>query len=184
MSNTSLGSTMTPVEILADKVSTRSLNFDKDTLNFTAVTQDYTEHSNTKLASAYALASGIDHIESRIDGIDPEKAFLRDKTVITLPLISTNFSDTWEKLGNWFIIEGKAQFVGSSEENYLKIPSKVITSPGYYFLSIHFSRFDSGSIKIYNNNEVLIGTCDRKIGTFSQEIFVDEADTVAFSIVA
>jgi len=171
------GSTLTPTTVTTPSVSTKSFILgDREVFE---VSLDHNENSSTSLTTAKALYEAWNQLKENIDQIDPNNNFFTDNTVVTLPLIETQFgqeeSSKWD-IQNWERSDGKVVYVQDvALKNYLKIPSTVFTKPGYYFLVVEVDRVDSGKLILYDNADTKLAEIT-EAGKYSYEIYITNSD--------
>ena len=171
------GSTLTPTTVTTPSVLTKSFILgDREVFE---VSLDHNENSSTSLTTAKALYEAWNQLKENIDQIDPNNNFFTDNTVVTLPLIETQFgqeeSSKWD-IQNWERSDGKVVYVQDvALKNYLKIPSTVFTKPGYYFLVVEVDRVDSGKLILYDNADTKLAEIT-EAGKYSYEIYITNSD--------
>ena len=171
------GSTLTPTTVTTPSVLTKS--FTLDNREVVKVSLDPNENSSTSLTTAKALYEAWNQLKEHINEIDPNNNFFTDNTVVTLPLIDTQFgqeeSSKWD-IQNWERSDGKVVYVQDAAlNNYLKIPSTVFTKPGFYFLVVVVDRIDSGKLVLYNNADEKLAEIT-EFGKYTYELYVSNSD--------
>ena len=171
------GSTLTPTTVTTPSVLTKSIVLDNREVS--KVSLDPNENSSTALTTAKALYEAWNQLKENIDEIDPNNNFFTDNTVVTLPLIETQFgqegSSKWD-IQNWERSDGKVVYVQDiALKNYIKIPSTVFTKPGFYFLVIEVERIDSGKLVLYDNADTKLAEMT-EFGKYSYELPIANSD--------
>lgn len=171
------GSTFTPTTVTTPSVLTKSIVLDNREVS--KVSLDPNENSSTALTTAKALYEAWNQLKENIDEIDPNNNFFTDNTVVTLPLIETQFgqegSSKWD-IQNWERSDGKVVYVQDiALKNYIKIPSAVFTKPGFYFLVIEVEQIDSGKLVLYDNADTKLAEMT-EFGKYSYELPITNSD--------
>ena len=158
-----------------------------DTEEISKISHDYSDSSIHSIPNSKALNDALLLLKEQLELLDPDNNFFRDNTVLSLPLISSTFTENdsdWQIL-NWSVINSSVSFVGSNVpiENYIGIPPKVIPFDGEYFLLIDIPRLDSGKIVLYDNGgEKLKEMPD--FGKYSIILSAPNADVATWKFVA
>lgn len=180
------GSTVLPEQISTPKVLTGELQF-LDGSKAEGISQDYTSNTYTTLPSSFALFEGLNRLQKNLNALDPDHNFYKDNSVVTLPLIDPNFSQSEEipwKIKGWMVVDGQAVYEGvGNNENYLRIPTDVFTFPSYYHLNVVVNRLDSGYVRVYDHLNRLVLEVDQT-GEYNVEMFIGEPDVTTLRITA
>lgn len=179
-----VGTTQTPDSLITVSVQTEEIQFPNGS-KLTGLSQNFKENQYDTCPSSFALFLGLSTLDSSIKAIDPNSNFFKDNTVISLPLINSNFAPPWERAGNWSVVDDQAYYTGviNDLENYLKIPSSVIPFVGYYYLNLSVARLDSGYLKVYDHTDKLVATIN-KAGEYNIEMYIASPDVTTFRIVS
>lgn len=175
--NKSVGTTQLPDSLETSKVATRQIQF-SDGSKLERVEQDHKSNQYKSVPSSYALFQGLAETQRNIDKIDPNHNFFRDNTVITLSLVDSHFQtsgDNGWQIKNWTVVDESAVYTSGldTEDNYLRITQRCFVLAGFYHLNITTTRIDSGSIRIYDHANQLVGTID-KVGETNFEMYIAE----------
>ena len=158
-----------------------------DTEEISKISHDYTESSVHSIPNSKALNDALLVLKEQLQLLDPNNNFFKDNTVLSLPLISSTFTENdpdWQIL-NWNVINSSISFTGQNVpvENYVGIPPEVIPFNGDYFLLIEIPRLDSGKIVVYNNGGESLKEIT-EFGKYSIIVHASNSDVATWKFVA
>lgn len=180
------GSTLTPETATTNKLFVNSIEFmgNEDINNVVeGISHDYLEKSKKLLPSSRALYEALTQLRFELEAIDPNNNFLKDNTVITLPLALFSNKTIWDMTSDWVFFGDKAIYTKREDSNYLKLTKDAFTRTGYYIFDIDVDEIASGYLEVVDYKGEVIGEIREK-GETVIEVFIANTEIATFKIIA